>query len=402
MPGSDDRLSILGYGCMRLPTRIGGSASGLIQKDKALKQIRGAIDKGVNYLDTAWYYHLGASETFLGEYVLKDGYREKVNIATKLPCLMINKKEKIEEIFNRQLEKLQVDQIDYYLLHSLNKNAWAKMKSLGIIDFMNKIKKEGKIHKMGFSFHDDHEVFIKIVDDYEWDFAQVQHNILDENFQAGIKGIRYAASRNIGIIAMEPLRGGSLVGKIPKEIQELYDSATIKKSPAEWAFSWIYNNPDVTSVLSGMNDDRHIEENIRIASEIKPNSLTSEELKILETVKEKYLEIMTVACTGCGYCIPCQADIDIPGAFKNLNNYHMFDRFMPKVDQMMQAGISTKDGKPHWTSSCTDCGKCEEVCPQHIEVRKEFIKVQKDLESPFIKGIAAITRSIKNAGKKKY
>jgi len=401
MPKSGDKISLLGYGCMRLPTLAGGEASRLIDKDRALKQIRGAIDSGVNYLDTAWPYHLGASESFLGEYVLKDGYREKVNIATKLPCFMVNKKEKIEEIFSKQLKKLKVDYFDYYLLHSLNGSSWAKMKSLDIIDFMDRVKKEGKVRNMGFSFHGTFEAFKEIIDSYDWDFAQVQYNILDENFQAGIKGIEYAASKKIGIIAMEPLRGGALVGKIPKEVQELYDSAVIKRSPANWAFSWVYNNPNIITVLSGMNDEKHIEENIKLASEIKPNSLTDEELSIIKRVRDKYLEVMTVGCTGCAYCLPCPAGINIPDAFKNLNDYNMFGSTMSKLNHMTYAGIMTEDGKPHWTSTCIDCGKCEERCPQNIEVRKEFKKVQKDLEGPLFRAIAAVGRPIMNSGKKK-
>lgn len=401
MPKSDDKLSVLGYGCMRLPTRMGGASSNMIDKETAIRQIRGAIDSGVNYLDTAWPYHLGASETFLGEHILKDGYREKVNIATKLPCMMISKKDKIEEIFNKQMEKLQVECIDYYLLHSLDGPTWDKMVSLDIIEFMNRIKKEGKIRHMGFSYHGKYEDFIRIVDDYDWDFTQVQYNILDENFQAGIKGIEYAASKNMGIIAMEVLRGGALVGKIPKEIQDIYDEAPIKKSAAEWAFRWVYNNPAITLVLSGMNDDEHIKENLKIAENALPNGMSAEELEIVNRAREKYLEIMSVGCTGCAYCMPCPAGIDIPSAFKNLNNYHMFGKMEPKIRHMAYTGIITNDGKPHWTNSCIDCGKCEEACPQNIEVRREFKKVQKNLEGRGVKIIAGMARPLLNIGRKK-
>lgn len=390
MPKSKDKISILGYGCMRLPTHVGGAASSLIDKAKAIKQIRGAIDAGVNYLDTAWPYHLGASESFLGEYILKDGYREKVYIATKLPCMLISKKEKIEEIFNKQLQKLQVDYIDYYLLHSLDGASWDKMLNLGIIDFMDKIKKEGKVRHMGFSFHGKHEDFIRIVDGYDWDFTQVQYNILDENFQAGIKGIEYAASKNLGVIAMEPLRGGSLVGKIPKEIQKIYDEAPIKRSAADWAFRWIYNNPAISLVLSGMNDDEHIKENIKIASNATPNGMSKEELAIINRARDKYLDIMQVGCTGCAYCMPCPAGINIPACFKGLNNYYMFGKGGAKFNHMLYQGIKTDDGKAHWSSACIDCGKCEEACPQNLEIRKDLKKVQKDLETPFIRAVASV------------
>lgn len=393
MPKSKDKISILGYGCMRLPTHVGGAASSLIDKAKAIKQIHGAIDAGVNYLDTAWPYHLGASESFLGEYILKDGYREKVYIATKLPCMLISKKEKIEEIFNKQLQKLQVDYIDYYLLHSLDGASWGKMLNLGVIDFMDKIKKEGKVRHMGFSFHGKHEDFIRIVDGYDWDFTQVQYNILDENFQAGIKGIEYAASKNLGVIAMEPLRGGSLVGKIPKEIQKIYDEAPIKRSAADWAFRWIYNNPAISLVLSGMNDNAHIKENIKIASNATPNGMSKEELTIINRARDKYLDIMQVGCTGCAYCMPCPAGINIPACFKGLNNYYMFSKGRAKFDHMLQS-IKTDDGKSHWSSACIDCGKCEEACPQNLEIRKDLKKVQKDLETPFIRAVASVARSM--------
>ncbi|SHH78605.1 aldo/keto reductase [Clostridium grantii] len=396
MPNSTEKLSVLGYGCMRLPTHVGGEASSLIDKDKALKQIRDAIDNGVNYLDTAYPYHLGASESFLGEYVLKDGYREKVKIATKLPCYIINKRETMEEIFQKQLGKLQVEYIDYYLLHALDGKSWDKMLSLGIIDFMDKIRKEGKVKHMGFSFHGKKEDFMRIVDGYDWEFTQVQFNILDEHFQAGIEGIEYAYSKGMGVIVMEPLRGGSLVGKIPKEVQKLYDSAEIKKSPADWALRWVWNHPAVTMILSGMNREDHIKENMKIASEALPNSMTETEINIVEKVRKTYNKLMQVGCTGCAYCMPCPAGIDIPAAFKNLNNYHMFSKMGAKISHMTYLGIQSADGKAHWTSSCIDCGKCEKRCPQHIPVRKVFKQVQQNLEKPSIKALASVARVVVN------
>jgi uncharacterized protein len=402
MPKSDEKLSVLGYGCMRLPSKGRGGSSLIspIDTEEAVKQIKYAIDNGVNYLDTAYPYHRGLSESFLGDHILKDGYREKVYIATKLPCFMISKKEKIEEIFNKQIKKLKVDYIDYYLLHSLDGASWDKMRSLDIIAFMDKIKAEGKIRHMGFSFHGKHEDFIRIVDGYDWDFAQVQYNIIDENFQAGIRGIEYAHKKGLGIITMETLRGGALVGNMPKEIQAIYDEASVKKSAVEWAFRWVYNNPAVTLVLSGMNDIDHIKENIEVADDAMPNGLSDEEISIVDRARDKYLELMQVGCTGCGYCMPCPAGIDIPGAFKHLNNYHMFGKAQPLIYHMAYAGIMTDDGKSHFTSTCIDCGQCEEACPQHIEVRKEFKKVQRYLERPVVKAVAAVGRPIMNAGKK--
>ncbi len=399
MPKGTDKLSALGFGCMRLPTRFGGPSSTAIDKEKAAKLIRGAIDQGINYLDTAWPYHMGASESFLGSSVLPDGYREKVFVATKLPCFMIRKAEAMQSTFDKQLAKLNVDYIDYYLAHSLDGATWAAMKELGIIPFMDKIKAEGKVRHMGFSFHGKKEDFVAIVDAYPWDFVQVQFNIIDEHFQAGIEGIEYAAKKGMGVIVMEPMRGGTLVGKIPAEVRRIYDAADIRRSAADWAFRWIYNNPNVTVVLSGMNTKEQVDENIRVASEAMPNGMSDKELSVINAVKDTYHRLLTVGCTGCAYCMPCPAGIDIPAAFKSLNDYHMFGKAGARFNHLRFAGVSTADGRAHWTSSCINCGKCEKKCPQGILVRETFKKVQKDLETPAIKAVAGIGRAL--MGKKK-
>ena len=402
MPKSEDKLSALGFGCMRLPSK--GSGSGLtssIDIEEAKSQILHAIDKGVNYLDTAWPYHRGASESFLGEHILSDkSIRDKVYIATKMPCFMINSTDRFDEIFNKQLEKLQVDCIDYYLLHSLDGPSWEKMLNLGVIEWMDKIRKEGKVRYMGFSFHGQHKDFIKIVDGYDFDFTQVQFNILDENYQAGIKGIEYASQKDMGIIVMEPLRGGSLVGKIPEEVAAIYNTADIKRSAADWALRWIYNHPQVTVVLSGMNNLDHINENIKVASETMPNSLTEKEKGIISDVRDTYHELLTIGCTGCSYCMPCPVGIDIPGTLKGLNNFHMFSKGEARMYHMMYSGVSTEDKKPHWASSCIECGKCETKCPQHLEIRSAMKQVSREMENPIIKGAAAIARPIMNRRKK--
>jgi predicted aldo/keto reductase-like oxidoreductase len=394
MPGSSEKLSALGYGCLRLPTFIGGPASNLIDKEKAIRQIRHAIDQGVNYLDTAYPYHFGASESFLGDHILKDGYREKVNIATKLPCMIINRTESFEEIFQNQLNKLHVESIDYYLLHGLNGITWDKMKKLGIKTFMDRLRKEKRIGHMGFSFHGRKEDFMRIVDDYDWEFTQIQFNIIDEHFQAGIEGLEYAHSKGMGVIIMEPLRGGSLVGKIPSEVRKIYETAEIKRSPADWALRWVWDHPGVTMVLSGMNVDEHIDENLRIAHEARPSSMGEDDIKVITRVREKYAELLQVGCTGCAYCMPCPAGIDIPAVFKNLNNAHMFSRVEAMVRHIEYIGIETPDGKPHWTSSCINCGKCESKCPQSIPVRSVFKQVKKELENPIVKGVALAGRII--------
>jgi predicted aldo/keto reductase-like oxidoreductase len=383
MPGSDDKLSILGYGCMRLPTGFGGA----IDKEKALRQIRGAIDRGVNYLDTAWPYHMGNSESFLGEYVLKDGYREKVYLATKLPCMMIRKKESIRETFEKQLKKLQTDYIDYYLLHSLDGPAWDKMLEFGIIEFMDEVKASGKVRKMGFSFHGKKADFMLICDGYNFDFAQIQFNILDEQYQAGIEGIEYAATKGMGIIAMEPLRGGSLVNKMPAQVRKIYEDSGFQRSAAEWALRWVWNNPNVQVVLSGMNVDEHIDENIRIASEAKPDVMSDKELSVIGRVRDTYMDMLKVDCTQCAYCMPCPVGINIPAALGNLNEYHMYSKRSAKLHHVMHLGMDSKDGRPHWTTECIDCGECEEKCPQNIPIREAFKLVNKNLEGPSTKVI---------------
>ena len=402
MPNSSEKLSVLGFGCMRLPAPKGRPPGifSSIDNEKAAKQIRYAIDRGVNYLDTAYPYHGGASESFLGKYVLRDGYREKVNIATKLPCMTINKKKGMEEAFNKQLGKLQVENIDYYLLHSLNGDIWDKMLSLGVIDFMDNIRKQGRVRRMGFSFHGAKEDFIRIVDSYDWEFTMVQFNILDVHAQASIEGIKYAHGKGLGIIAMEPLRGGSLTLKIPGEAQKIYDNASVKRSPADWALRWILNHPEITMIVSGMNDDKHIEENIKITSETFPDKLTDDELAVINNFRSTYLKSMQVGCTGCSYCMPCPVGINIAAAFMYLNNYRMsFARLEAKITYALHAGVLPKDGKPHWTNVCTNCGQCEKKCPQGIKIRDAFKFVQKDLEGRCTKTLAMIARSIMNRRK---
>ena len=382
-----EKLSALGYGCMRFPTKLGR-----IDVESTKNQILLAIDNGVNYLDTAWFYHVGESESFLGKHILKDGYREKVNIATKLPCFLINKTSQFEEIFEKQRAKLNVDVIDYYLLHALDGKTFDKMVSLGIIDFMNNLKESGRIRNMGFSFHSAYDDFEHIVDSYDWDFCQVQYNILDENYQAGIKGIDYASKKGLGIFIMEPLRGGSLVGKMPKEVESLYNSAKVRRSPADWALRWVYNHPQVTMVLSGMNVDEHVLENLEIASNSLPNSLTNDESEIISNVRDIYNKLMTVKCTGCEYCLPCPAGINIPNAFKSLNNKSMFGSRLNSIMYINATGIRFKGEKPSWTTNCINCGKCEKACPQHIEIRENLKLVNKELEGPLAKTIAKVGR----------
>lgn len=393
MPKSDERLSVLGYGCMRMPAKGRGGSFSPVEDNEAAAQVIHAIEQGVNYLDTAWPYHRGDSERFLGEVILPK-YRERVYIATKLPCFSVSKREKMDEIFEKQRQKLGVDVIDYYLMHSLDGGNWEKMKRLGVFDFMNDIRSKGKVRHIGFSFHGDHEDFIRIVDEYDWDFVQVQMNILDENFQAGVKGIRYAAGKGLGVIVMEPLRGGSLVGKMPKMVQDVYDAAPVKRSPADWALSWLYNMPEVTVVLSGMNDMAHIDENIAIADRSAPGMLTDEEMAVVEKAKDAFRQAMTISCTGCAYCMPCPQGINIPTSLKDLNDFYMFGKFSARIQHWQMTGMRTGGKKPGWAGNCIDCGACEKKCPQHLPIRDALKQVSRKLEGPVGKTVSAFGRKV--------
>ncbi len=390
-----EEISVFGFGAMRLPTK------GMkIDREKATELIKYAINNGVNYIDTAWPYHGGESEKFLGDCILNTELREKVNIADKLPCFLINSKGKFDDYLTKQLERLKVDYIDYYLMHSLNGPIWDKMQSFDILEFIEKIKKEKKVRKVGFSFHGLYEDFEKIIDAYDWDFVQIQYNLLDENFQAGAKGIEYATSKNIPVVIMEPLRGGSLAN-VPNEIKDIYNKYDKNITPAQWAFKWIYNNPNVSVVLSGVNNMEHLKENIEIASKVKANSLSDEELNTLDEAKETYRKMFKVGCTECEYCMPCPVGINIPLAFKSLNGYNMFKENKQAIRfiYLTDVAIATKDGKAHYAPSCIDCGKCEKHCPQDLKIREHLKEVHKQLEPPLLRGISYVARKLSKAKK---
>jgi predicted aldo/keto reductase-like oxidoreductase len=390
MPKNGDKLSILGFGCMRLASKEDGS----IDEERATKQVRYAIDQGVNYVDTAWPYHMGASEPFLGR-ALADGYREKVKLATKLPSWLIEKREDMDKFLNAQLEKLNTDHIDYYLVHALVGDLWDNVEKLGVADFLNKAKADGRIINAGFSFHGASEDFNRIVDAYDWDFCQIQYNFLDEKNQAGKKGLEYAASKGLGVVIMEPLRGGNLTKNVPKAVKKIWDEAPTKRSPAEWALRWVWNHPEVTVILSGMNEESHIEENLRIAEQAYPNSLTEEELQLVKKVENKYRELMKVGCTSCQYCMPCPAGVNIPLCFEHYNNLALVDN--PEGEKFMYAarlGGAVALGEPEFASLCVQCGQCLEKCPQHIDIPIVLESVVKELEGADLEQRAAMAREM--------
>lgn len=378
IPKNGDELSILGFGCMRLPVNEDGS----IDDERAKKQVRYAIDHGVNYVDTAWPYHTGQSEPFLGR-ALADGYREKVKLATKLPSWLVRSREDMDRYLNAQLEKLKTDRIDYYLVHDLVGDRWDTVERLGVADFLDKAKADGRIGNAGFSFHGAGEDFSRIVDAYDWDFCQIQYNFLDEKNQAGTAGLEYAASRGLGVIIMEPLRGGNLTRNVPQAVKEIWDEAPITRTPAEWALRWIWNHPEVTVVLSGMNEETHIRENLWIADQAYSNSLTETELQLVKRVESKYRELMKVGCTGCRYCMPCPSGVNIPLCFEEYNTLYMFAN--PDEEKFIYAaklGGAIAVDKPEYASLCVRCGECVEKCPQHIDIPAVLESAAAELEGP--------------------
>jgi predicted aldo/keto reductase-like oxidoreductase len=382
VPKNQDQLSILGFGCMRLAGK-----NERIDEKEARKQILSAIDQGVNYLDNAFPYHLGASEPFLGR-ILEDGYRDKVKLATKLPPWSVKKPEDMDRILNSQLERFKTDRIDYYLIHALEGENWPKIKDLGVLDFLDRAKKDGRILNTGFSFHGDKDTFKEVVDAYDWEICQIQYNLLDEKNQAGTEGLEYAASKDLGVIVMEPLRGGNLTGRIPKEVEAIWDEAEEKRTPAEWSLRWIWNRPEVTCVLSGMNKQEHVEENLRIAKGAQPDSLTRDELQLVERVAKQYRELMRVDCTGCRYCMPCPEGVNIPQCFEIYNNKHVFGDRLANMTYIIHL-VGTLHGR-HYASLCTECGRCVKKCPQHLAIPELLKDVADEFEGLIMKPMAWI------------
>ncbi|HEY3272928.1 MAG TPA: aldo/keto reductase [Methanocella sp.] len=387
MKSTGDKLSALGFGCMRLP-RKGVS----VDTERSVRQIRYAIDHGVNYLDTALLY--GSSESIVGK-ALADGYREKVKLATKLPPFQVKTREDLDKLLDVQLQNLNTDHIDYYLLHNLSPGDWKRFKTLGVDDFVRKAKADGRIRHIGFSSHNGTLGFKELVDEYAWDFCQIQYNILDETNQAGKEGLQYAAAKGLGVIIMEPLRGGSLAKTPPKEVQAIWDEAEVKRSPAEWGLRWVWNHPEVSVVLSGMNDEHHIEENLRVADEALPGSLTEKELALVGRVKDTYRKLMKVGCTGCHYCLPCPAGVNIPACFESYNNLSLGNPMMAKIMYMTNVGGGIDgSGQKGYASQCKNCKKCVKVCTQHIDIPAELNSAAKALEGPDMKVIGFVFRPV--------
>ena len=371
-------ISALGFGCMRFPRK-----NGLIDMKETEREIIAAIDAGVNYFDTAYIYP--GSEAALGEILQKNGLRDKINIATKLPHYLIRSQDGMEKMFNEQLSRLRTDHIDYYLMHMLqDTDAWEKMKSLGIVEWLEEKKRTGAIRQIGFSYHGNSDMFCALVDAYDWDFCQIQYNYMDEHSQAGRRGLNYAASRGLAVIIMEPLRGGKLVKNLPAEAQKVFAAST--HTPAQWALKWLWDQPEVACVLSGMNSMEMLSDNINTASATHVGELTEADRAMLQQAVDAIRAKMKVGCTGCGYCTPCPMGVDIPGVFAVYNTAGTEGIVRAKRDYLMNTAFRKNASA---ASNCIGCGKCEQHCPQHIPIRAELKNAARELEGP----IFSIARS---------
>ena len=366
----DWKVSALGFGCMRLPTLDGQRTSPNIDEAEALRMIRHAIDSGVNYLDTAYPYHEGQSEVVVGK-ALQGGYREKVRLATKLPVWMVNGPADFDKLLNEQLEKLQTSYIDFYLVHALNHGRWQDIVlKHNLQSRAAAALADGRIRYLGFSFHDDYESFEEIVNGSDlWSFCQIQYNYMDTENQAGTRGLKLAASKGLAVVVMEPLMGGRLADP-PKEIRETMESFAVRRSPAEWALQWLWDQPEVSVVLSGMSTMTQVEDNLRFAGTSRIQSFGEAEQALIAEAGDKYRARTVIPCSKCSYCMPCPNGVNIPGNFDLFNYAHLFDdvavaRFKYKV-------FLTEEQR---SGSCIDCGTCEGLCPQKIEIGEWMPKV---------------------------
>lgn len=379
-------LSILGYGCMRF-TQSGGK----VNLEKAEKEIMAAYHAGVNYYDTAYVYP--GSEAALGEILARNQIRDKVYIATKLPHYLIQNRNSMEKYFSEQLARLQTDHIDYYLMHMLTDVAtWERLKQLGIIEWLEGKRKSGAIRQVGFSYHGNSDMFCQLVDAYDWDFTQIQYNYMDEHSQAGKRGLHYAAKKGLPVIIMEPLRGGRLVNKLPEQAVKVFEQYPVQHTPVQWALRWLWNQPEVTCVLSGMNSLEMVEDNVSTASTAEVGELGEAEENMLKQVVQAMNAKMKVGCTGCGYCMPCPKNVDIPGTFAAYNHYYTDGKATAIREHIMCTAMRKTSSA---ASNCIECGKCEQHCPQHIAIRSELKNARKQLEGPVYKIARQVVKWLK-------
>lgn len=353
--------SRFGMGCMRLPQTKAEDGTDIIDEKESIKMIRHAINSGVNYFDTAYAYQ--GSEDILGK-ALKDGYREKVTLATKIPMYEIKSYEDYQRIFDEELDRLQEDYIDVYLFHCLDRANWEKVKATDGLKFMEDLKSKGKIKQIGFSFHADYDLFTEIVDAYDWEVCLIQLNILDDNHQAGVKGLKYAAKKGISVVIMEPLKGGLFGANVPEEVETILGEYKEQRSLVEWAFRWLYHHKEVKVILSGVSSMNQLEENLRIFNSSESNVMSDYDMELINKIKLIYRTKVKVGCTGCAYCMPCPQGVNIPEIFKIYNDSSLSSwTEFGKTFYSLVASSSRKDA-----SNCVECGNCESHCPQKIDI----------------------------------
>ena len=353
---SGEKVSLLGMGCMRLPS----DSEGNVDTEEAINTIREGIDGGITYLDTAYMYHGGYSERILGQ-ALKDGYREKVLVADKMPPWFAKKKEDLEVIFNKQLERLDIDTIDIYLIHDIHGSTWELVKEYGVLEFMEQKRAEGKIRYIGFSFHDDYDLFEEVINAYPWDVCQIQYNYVDVDFQAGRRGLELARSKGIPVIIMEPMKGGKLAGGLPADIDPLWERMSASRPPVDWGFAWVANQPGILTILSGMSSREQLRYNMNLFDSLAPGCLSEADNLVLEDISSKFRELTEYDCTACKYCMPCPLEINIPKIIDLYNQLALFENKEPIYDGYNWVA-------PHFASTCVACKKCESICPQKLPV----------------------------------
>ncbi len=358
----DVPISVLGFGCMRLPVVAGNPAR--IDEERSARLLRGAIDAGVNYVDTAYPYHDGESEPFVGR-ALKGGYRERVRLATKCPTFLVKAEADWERFLDEQLRRLDTDVIDFYLLHGINADRWDTVTRLGGLRMLDRARRDGRIRHAGFSFHGSPENFAEVIAAYDWEFCQIQLNLLDTEYQAGLAGMRLAASRGVGVVAMEPLRGGTLAARQPDAVAAIWARSGRAWSPAEWAWRWVWHHGEVVTALSGMNAESQLRENLAVADAVAPGCLSESDLALAAAVRSHYLAAIEVPCTTCGYCLPCPSGVAIPDVFGLVNTVAMFGS--RAATSAAYKGIWVARGVG--ADACTECGECEPKCPQSIPIR---------------------------------